>query len=126
MKKFKLPILLMSLLLSSHQTLASGLRHFHGAGGIGFSLGYRGYYGPGFGFYPGYGFGGPFYPYYSPPVINVVPQTPPIYIQRGEDAANTSLPANFWYYCQAPSGYYPDVKSCPGGWQAVAPIPADK
>lgn len=28
---------------------------------------------------------------------------------------------NYWYYCQDPEGYYPDVNECPDGWQQVAP-----
>src|SRR5665811_1104167 len=30
---------------------------------------------------------------------------------------------NYWYYCQDPEGYYPDVDECPDGWQQVAPQP---
>jgi hypothetical protein len=32
---------------------------------------------------------------------------------------------NYWYYCQDPEGYYPDVDVCPDGWQQVAPQPDD-
>jgi hypothetical protein len=27
----------------------------------------------------------------------------------------------YWYYCQNPQGYYPYIKSCPGGWIPVIP-----
>jgi hypothetical protein len=27
----------------------------------------------------------------------------------------------YWYYCQNPQGYYPYIKSCPGGWIQVIP-----
>ena len=27
----------------------------------------------------------------------------------------------YWYYCQDPQGYYPYVKSFPGGWITVVP-----
>ena len=27
----------------------------------------------------------------------------------------------YWYFCQNPQGYYPYVKSCPGGWMTVIP-----
>ncbi len=65
-------------------------------------------------YYPRYG-----YPY--PPVVSV-PATPPVYIER----AQTDEPAAAsWYYCTNPQGYYPYVEKCPGGWQAVAPRPAD-
>lgn len=30
-------------------------------------------------------------------------------------------PESYWYYCNDPQGYYPYVKSCPLGWQKVAP-----
>ena len=28
---------------------------------------------------------------------------------------------NYWYYCQDPEGYYPNVEECPDGWQQVVP-----
>jgi hypothetical protein len=28
-----------------------------------------------------------------------------------------------WYHCSSPTGYYPYVTSCPGGWQAVPATP---
>ena len=28
---------------------------------------------------------------------------------------------NYWYYCQDPEGYYPNVNVCPDGWQQVVP-----
>ncbi|MFA5923265.1 MAG: hypothetical protein WC856_18580 [Methylococcaceae bacterium] len=30
---------------------------------------------------------------------------------------------NYWYYCQDPEGYYPNVDECPDGWQQVVPQP---
>ena len=27
----------------------------------------------------------------------------------------------YWYYCTDPQGYYPYIKSCPGGWVTVIP-----
>ena len=27
----------------------------------------------------------------------------------------------YWYFCQDPQGYYPYIKSCPGGWMKVVP-----
>lgn len=29
-----------------------------------------------------------------------------------------------WYHCDNPSGYYPYVSQCPGGWQAVPAAPS--
>ncbi|MDT4330986.1 hypothetical protein ACQE3E_16780 [Methylomonas sp. MED-D] len=80
-----------------------------------------------FGFY----FGGPVYPfpyyrypdpYYYPPAIISVPQTPPVYIERSQPYA-PQYPAGYWYYCHNPEGYYPYIKECPGGWQQVEPTP---
>jgi hypothetical protein len=57
-------------------------------------------------------------PYYYPPAVVTVPSTPPVYIEREADVPPASA---YWYYCANPQGYYPSVKQCPGGWQAVAP-----
>jgi hypothetical protein len=49
----------------------------------------------------------------SPPEVTV---EPPAYSQQQEQPY-------YWYYCQNPQGYYPYVKSCPGGWTQVEPKP---
>lgn len=70
----------------------------------------------------------PAYPYYYPyPPVVVTPASPPTYIEQ-EQAANESRPqaqasSNYWYYCSKPEGYYPYVRECPQGWQAVPPQP---
>jgi len=54
----------------------------------------------------------PIYPYptYVPPAI-VVQQPPPV---------PTGLPpAQSWYFCDNPQGYYPYVASCNGPWREV-------
>jgi hypothetical protein len=59
----------------------------------------------------------PIYPYptYVPPAI-VVQQAPPV---------PTGLPpAQSWYYCDNPQGYYPYVASCNGPWRAVPATPS--
>jgi hypothetical protein len=103
--------------------------HFGGGFGGHFGGGFRGhfggprvgvYVGPGYGLWGlgmGYGYANPYYysPYYYPPTV-AVPAAPPVYVER------TQAP-NYWYYCNAPAGYYPTVKNCPGGWQAVPPSP---
>ena len=33
----------------------------------------------------------------------------------------TLPPPPYWYYCQNPAGYYPDVPHCPGDWLIVVP-----
>lgn len=58
----------------------------------------------------------PVYPYptYVPPAI-VVQQAPPL---------PTGLPpAQFWYYCDNPMGYYPYVASCNAPWRQVPATP---
>jgi hypothetical protein len=56
----------------------------------------------------------PPYPYPAPPVV-VVPQQPQVFVQRNQQESD------YWYYCGNPQGYYPYVKSCPGGWMKVVP-----
>lgn len=91
----------------------------------------RGYPGVGFGIYlggpawwgPRYYYPPPYY-YYPPPAVVAVPATPPVYIERGDaQPAPEQEATNWWYYCANPSGYYPYVKQCPGGWQRVSPQP---
>jgi len=78
----------------------------------------------------GFGFGGPvFYPapYYYPPYppaivyAPAVPPTPQTYIER--DDATADRGQGYWYWCAEAKAYYPYVKQCPGGWQAVTPGP---
>lgn len=90
--------------------------------------------------YPSYGYGYPSYGYpsyaypsygypsyyspYAPPVV-VVPAAPPSYIERtlpAEGQPAQPVP-NDWYYCRKPEGYYPYVRTCPGGWQRVPAQP---
>jgi hypothetical protein len=69
----------------------------------------------------------PYYPpYYYPPAVVPVPATPPVYIERGDDADAAPGASSYWYYCADPQGYYPDVRECPGGWRAVSPQPDDE
>lgn len=71
---------------------------------------------------PGY-----YYPppaYYYPPTVVAVPVSPPTYIEQTPVQAQTQpASSGVWYYCAKPKGYYPYVKTCPGGWQPVAPAP---
>ena len=101
---------------------------YGGYGGYGLGLGYG--FGPGYyGGYGGYGFGGPYYsPYYGYSPVISVPVTPPVYIQRQETRPPLSppQPANYWYYCRNPDGYYPYVKKCAEGWLQVPPRPQDQ
>lgn len=84
------------------------------------------------------------YPYYAyPPTTLVVPAAPTTYIEQApavvavpatpvmpaapaapaQAAQAATLPAGYWYYCQAANAYYPYVRECPAGWQQVAPQP---
>jgi len=66
---------------------------------------------------PRYYYSGP--AYYGPPTAFVQPYGG--YIQRGQEESD------YWYYCENPQGYYPYIKSCPGGWMRVVPetVPPD-
>jgi hypothetical protein len=68
-------------------------------------------------FYPYY----PYYPYqyYAPPTV-VVPEQPQEYIVPAPQPEESS----YWYFCRDAKGYYPYVKSCPGGWMKVVPSPS--
>ena len=93
---------------------------------------YRGYY-PYLGYYPSFYWGAtigvwpyPGWPYayyggwpyvgwsYHPPEVTEVPPA---------DSQPAQQQPYYWYYCQDPEGYYPYVKSCPGGWIEVEPKP---
>jgi hypothetical protein len=111
MKSQKSLIVMLVLLVAG---MSSALAH-GGRGRVGV------YFGP---------FWGPaFYPppfYYSPQVVVVPAEPPPVYIEKYEAPAE-SAPAvsqQYWYYCNSGKGYYPYVKECPDGWQKVLPQPA--
>lgn len=98
-----------------------GRGHGHTRVGVGVSIG-----GPLF--WPGPWYGEPFYdPFYGPfyrryydyAPVYVVPAPPPVYIERGMPPP--APPAQFWYYCNDPQGYYPYVKECRTPWRAVSP-----
>ena len=62
----------------------------------------------------------PPYAYYPTPVY--YPPSPPVYVERDQPAPDAPA-QSWWYYCDPSRSYYPYVKSCPGGWQRVAPTP---
>jgi outer membrane protein OmpA-like peptidoglycan-associated protein len=94
-------LLLMPLPASAHTRVGVGV-------GIGVPGPY--YYGPPAYYYPPRPYYyGPSYYYDPPPPI--VYETPPAVVQQA--------PAAFWYYCAAARAYFPYVKECAGGWQAV-------
>ena len=63
---------------------------------------------------------------YGYPGVAVAPAAPPVYIQQNNPQPSSQPQANYWYYCRESEAYYPYVKECPGGWQAVAPQPAQR
>jgi len=104
--------------------------HYYGHGS-GYYGGWYGGWGLGFGYYPrGYWWGprtyaypGWWWPYsysysYPYPSYQAPPQVmeqPPAYSEPEQQQPD------YWYYCQNPQGYYPYIKSCPGGWMQVKP-----
>ena len=124
MNQLKVALVLLFVVLGAGASTVSmaDRGHWRGHVGVGLYLDplwvYPGYY-P---YYPH-----PYYypapPYYYPPPVVTAPASPPVYIEQGEDQAASPQPSNSWYYCDNPAGYYPYVKQCPGGWQAVAPRP---
>lgn len=55
-----------------------------------------------------------YYDAYGPPVV--VAPAPRAYTVRPEPEE-----PEYWYYCDTARGYYPYVKTCPGGWMKVVP-----
>jgi hypothetical protein len=85
--------------------------------------GYRGYYrGPSVVVVPRVVV--PFGPYWAPYYPPVVVDPPPVYVAPPAVIAAPPPAPQYWYYCDNPRGYYPHVSSCPGGWRAVTPTPA--
>ncbi len=87
--------------------------------GAHFGFGYPGGWGPPA--YSPWGYWGrpvvvappPVYYYAGPPVV--VQPAPPVYVRPDPEESD------FWYYCESARGYYPYVKTCPGGWMKVVP-----
>ena len=64
------------------------------------------------------------YPYYNgtpyPPAYYAPPSAPPA---QPAPAPQTPGPPQFWYYCDNPKGYYPQVPNCSSAWRQVAAQP---
>lgn len=60
------------------------------------------------------------YFYYRMPSVIIVEKAP-VYVPSDQTQEK------YWYYCPDSQAYYPDVKSCPGGWLKVVPptVPPD-
>jgi hypothetical protein len=73
----------------------------------------------------------PIYPYpdpYIPPTVVVAPTVvappaEPMVVQPAATVAMAPTPAQYWYYCKSPQGYYPYVASCASGWSQVPATP---
>lgn len=81
------------------------------------------YWGPSYYYGPPVYYGVPPAYYYGPPAV-AAPASPPVYVERDEEAAPAPAPeprATWWYWCDSARGYYPYVKECPGGWRRVPP-----
>jgi outer membrane protein OmpA-like peptidoglycan-associated protein len=98
--------------------LLPGLAAAGGRVGIGVQIGGPGYYhhpyyGPRAYYYypPPYYYYGPGYYYYYPPPPQTVYAEPPETVEQA--------PPAYWYYCPDAKAYYPYVKECGSGWQAV-------
>ncbi len=101
---------------------APGLAHARGGWGFGWGLGLgvalsapiiaSAYYSPYY--YRPYYYPPPYYPPYA-----YAPAFVPQYVQQ------TAAPARepSWYFCPASNGYYPYVRECASGWQAISPRP---
>lgn len=61
--------------------------------------------------------------YAQPAPVYVEPQPQVIYVPVGQPARVQDAATQSWYFCAAANGYYPYVRSCPGGWQAVPTTP---
>ena len=67
------------------------------------------------------------YPYLYEPRTVIIEREPPVYIQRQPTVQQPAAPqtapqpAQVWYYCTAPAGYYPYVQDCTQPWVSVDP-----
>jgi hypothetical protein len=93
----------------------------HGWGGHGWGGhdGHGWYGGYGWGFYGYPYFGWPYaYDYYDPSDYGDDP-----YFSADDGPPQAGPQQQPWYYCDAPKGYYPYVRTCSHNWRPVAPTP---
>ena len=55
------------------------------------------------------------YSYYPTPYYYPFPSEPTYYVEQPRPG--------YWHYCRSAAAYYPQVQSCPEGWQLVPPQP---
>ena len=93
---------------SSHRSHSSGSHHQHHHN---YNHYHHGWYGAGIVFAPAYW---PYYAYAPAPVY----VAPPVYVESG---AAPSTNDGYWYFCPDSRAFYPYVKECRSGWQAMVP-----
>lgn len=80
-----------------------------------------GWGGPGWDGYRAYPYAGvPYRPYYAPPVVVAPPRAwapPVVVVPVPPPVTYSQRPAEFVYWCDNPSGYYPNVTTCNGPWR---------
>jgi len=74
---------------------------------------FHGWHGERFGWW--WTFGGPWWWYPAPTYPYPDPYVPPVVVGPA--------PAQTWYYCDNPAGYYPYVATCNGDWRPVPATP---
>ena len=58
----------------------------------------------------------------APVYVQPAPVYAPSYVQAYTPEVAPPAVQN-WYFCAGANGYYPYVRSCPGGWQVVPATP---
>ena len=53
--------------------------------------------------------------YYPAPYYAPYPPAPTYYVEQPQ--------SGYWHFCRSAGAYYPQVQSCPEGWQLVSPQP---
>ena len=102
--------------------LAASSAFAHGRGRVHFGLHFGFPLYPYTSLYPYDYYPAPIYHYPVPYTVRVAPSAPPVWVER-DDVGREEDAASWWYYCAQSRGYYPYVKSCPGGWERVPPAP---
>lgn len=98
--------------------------HFHGGRFNNFHTNFRVFFGA-----PFFWWGAAYYPYYYPYSYFGGSYASPIYgdpgsatyVQQYSGTAAQSGGGEYWYYCTAPVGYYPQVRDCAKSWLRVVP-----
>ena len=113
----------MMLIVESSLAWAGGGHHHRGAH-IGIYLTAPLVIGAGYYAAPTYYYPAPNYLYQYPNTATVYGSSvngAPTYIERGTQQQAGQDQSGYWYFCNNPQGYYPNVAQCPGGWQQVMP-----